>query len=89
MNQKVQRSLQLFVSIKVVRHESLPWNFVPRAVPGHWTCNTPTSLSPTAKSAGFMGSSLSVNTPIWEFPKIRVPYLGALLIRILLFRVLY
>ena len=25
----------------------------------------------------------------WEFPKIRVPYLGVLIIRILLFRVLY
>ena len=27
--------------------------------------------------------------PIWDFPKIRVPYLGVLMIRILLFRVLY
>ena len=27
--------------------------------------------------------------PIWEFPKIRVPFLGVLTIRILLFRVLY
>ena len=26
---------------------------------------------------------------IWEFPKIRGPYLGVLIIRILLFRVLY
>ena len=26
---------------------------------------------------------------IWEFPKIRVPYFGVLIIRILLFRVLY
>ena len=26
---------------------------------------------------------------MWEFPKIRVPYLGVLMIRILLFRVLY
>ena len=25
----------------------------------------------------------------WDFPKIRVPYLGVLIIRILLFRVLY
>ena len=25
----------------------------------------------------------------WEFPKIRVPYFGVLIIRILLFRVLY
>ena len=28
-------------------------------------------------------------TCTWEFPKIRVPYLGVLKIRILLFRVLY
>ena len=27
--------------------------------------------------------------PIWDFPKIRVPYFGVLIIRILLFRVLY
>ena len=27
--------------------------------------------------------------PIWDFPKIRVPYFGVLTIRILLFRVLY
>ena len=26
---------------------------------------------------------------IWDFPKIRVPYFGVLIIRILLFRVLY
>ena len=26
---------------------------------------------------------------IWEFPKIRVPYFGVLIIRVLLFRVLY
>ena len=27
--------------------------------------------------------------PIWEFPKIGVPYFGVLIIRIRLFRVLY
>ena len=33
---------------------------------------------------------LAVLTSMWEFPKIRcVPYLGVLIIRILLFRVLY
>ena len=26
---------------------------------------------------------------MWEFPKIRVPYFGVLIVRILLFRVLY
>ena len=26
---------------------------------------------------------------IWDFPKIRVPYFGVLIVRILLFRVLY
>ena len=26
---------------------------------------------------------------VWDFPKIRVPYFGVLIIRILLFRVLY
>ena len=26
--------------------------------------------------------------PIWDFPKIRAPYVGVLIIRILLFRVL-
>ena len=28
-------------------------------------------------------------SPIWDFPKIRVPYLGVLIVRILLFRALY
>ena len=32
---------------------------------------------------------MSLSTTIWEFPKIGVPYLGVLIIRILLFRVLY
>ena len=27
--------------------------------------------------------------PIWDFPKIRVPYFGVLILRILLFRVLF
>ena len=30
-----------------------------------------------------------MQTSIWEFPKIRVPYFGVLIIRILSFRVLY
>ena len=34
-----------------------------------------------------LGIWLMIN--IWEFPKIGVPYLGVLIIRILLFRVLY
>ena len=29
------------------------------------------------------------DSAIWDFPKIRVPYFGVLIIRILLFRVLY
>ena len=35
---------------------------------------------------GLTGEGLGLG--IWEFPKIRVPYFGVLIIRILLFRVL-
>ena len=31
----------------------------------------------------------ALRKPMWEFPKIGVPYFGVLIIRILLFRVLY
>ena len=39
-----------------------------------------------------LSGPLSLRSPAgsrWEFPKIRVPYFGVLIIRILLFRVLY
>ena len=40
--------------------------------------------------AGFISFwELGLVGQIWEFPKIRVPFLGVLIIRILLFRVLY
>ena len=35
------------------------------------------------------GPDTAVRHAIWEFPKISVPYFGVLIIRILLFRVLY
>ena len=34
-------------------------------------------------------STPKMHTHMWDFPKIRVPYLGVLIISILLFRVLY
>ena len=53
------------------------------------------SLPPVAEAI-LVGSHGNVNTPklyhdnIWDFPKIRgYPILGSLIIRILLFRVLY
>ena len=34
-------------------------------------------------------TSCAIVSGMWDFPKIRVPYFGVLIIRILLFRVLY
>ena len=51
-------------------------------------------LACTVSGWGYEGQSGAkrwsrVKLHIWEFPKIRVPYLGVPILRILLFRVLY
>ena len=47
------------------------------------------SASRVCSMFGWAPVFLSRGGFIWEFPKIGVPYLGVLIIRILLFRVLY
>ena len=56
---------------------------------GHWSeflLATDESQDAWPSIQGFLGLRA---LDIWEFPKLGVPYFGVLIIRILLFRVLY